>query len=165
MHFFRQYVGVVIFFFIAIRCDQGLAPESTSSVISRHGIRGFVYFKHWPPVDSVIDLRLAALKDSPSANIVNDVLQRRAQFTEKLVPYGADSITYTLLLSPLSPGRFSYIGVAQQYGSNILSDWRIVGVFHPSGDTTMNGFVDVPIDSIVGGVNIYVDFLHLPPQP
>jgi len=146
-------------------CDQGLSPVSLSSAAARHGIAGMITFRNWPPRDSVLDLRLAALKGLPSADIVNEVRQGRARFTETITPYGADSIPYRLFLAPLPPGRFSYIGVAQQFGPNIQQDWRLVGVYYTNGDTTSPGFVDVPEDSVVPGVNLTVDFLNPPPLP
>ncbi len=136
-------------------CDEGLSPNLNTSA-GTHGIRGTIYFSHWPPPDSVVDLRLGALQGF-SSNFIQDVQQGRARYTEKLGPYGSDSISYTLLLSPLPPGRYSYIAVAQQFGQNLLQDWRIVGVFHTSSPDTA-GYVDVPRDSVVPGVNVYVDF-------
>jgi hypothetical protein len=158
-------IGTVLLLFILGGCDEGLSPVSASSPASRHGISGAIYFRNWPPRDSVLDLRLAAFKGLPSSDLVSDIQQGRARFTDMLSPYGADSIPYRLLLAPLSPGRFSYIGVAQQFGPNIQRDWRLVGVYHAGGDTTSPGFIDVPADSVVPGVNITVDFLHPPPQP
>ena len=146
-------------------CDEGLAPSSTATVSSSYGISGTIHFRNWPPADSVVDLRLAALKEHPSSNIVGDVQSGKARFTENSLPYGVDSASYTLLLSPLPPGTFSYIGVAQRFGSDIYTDWRVVGIYYANGDTTAPGSVVVPVDSIVHGVNIYVDFHDLPPQP
>jgi len=146
-------------------CDDGLAPKTILAPQSIYGIRGTIYFKNWPPSDSIVDLRLAALKNPPSSNIFNDVIQGRVRFSGTLTPYGADSISYELLLAPLSYGTFSYIGVAQQFGQNIRQDWRVVGVYYAFGDTTQPGTVNVPADSIVDGINLTVDFQHLPPQP
>lgn len=141
-------------------CDHGLAPVSVS--VPQSGIRGFVYFSHWPPADSVVDLRLAALGNPPSSNLINEVLQGKAKFTISLTPYGADSIAYTLILSP---GKYVYVGVAQQFGPNIEQDWRVVGVYHAVGESVNPDSVTVPADSVVNGINVYVDFNNIPPQP
>ena len=146
-------------------CDEGLAPSTTATRSASYGISGYVHFRNWPPVDSVVDLRLAALKSHPSSDIVSDVQSGRARFTESALPYGVDSAAYTLILSPLPPGIFSYIGVAQRYGGDIFHDWRVVGIYYNGGDTSAPGSVNVPPDSIVRGVNIFVDFNDLPPQP
>jgi|SRR5271169_1587643 len=151
---------IVLLMFVFVSCDQGLAPVSLS--VPPSGIRGFVFFNHWPPADSVVDLRLAALKNPPTLNLINEVLQGEAQFTNTLSPYGADSIAYTLILTP---GKYVYIGVAQQFGPNIQQDWRVVGVYHAVGESMNPDSVTVPADSIVNGINVYVDFNNIPPQP
>ena len=158
----RTGIGIlfVLIIICLVSCDQGLAPVSIS--VSQSGIRGFVYFSHWPPADSVVDLRLAALSHPPSSNIINEVLQGKAQFTSSLSPYAADSIAYTLILTP---GKYVYIGVAQQFGPNIEQDWRVVGVYHAVGEFVKPDSVIVPADSIVNGINVYVDFKNIPPQP
>jgi len=145
-------------------CDEGLAPSSVSQ-LPQYGIRGTIYFANWLPSDSIRDLRLAALKNYPVSDIIAEVLQGRARFTEKLQPYGSDSLAYTLILSPLATGLFPYVAVAMQFGPNIQQDWRVVGVYYANGDTTVPGTVDVPSDSIVPGINVHVDFLNPPPPP
>jgi hypothetical protein len=163
----RSTVIVFLIFFSCIsgwKCDEGLAPASISQP-PPYGIRGTIYFRHWPPSDSIKDLRLAALKNYPVSDIIAEVLQGRARYTDQLQPYGADSLDYTLTLSPLSTGLFPYIAVAMQFGPNIQHDWRVVGVYYANGDTTVPGSVVVPPDSIVPGINIHVDFLNPPPQP
>jgi len=152
--------------FLVPGCDQGLAPESASNTVTRpHGISGMIHFRNWPPQDSVVDLRLVSFKGQPSQNLVSDVLNGKAKYTATLLPYGADSISYTLLLAPLAPGTFAYTAVAQQYGPNLYTDWRAVGVYHAPNDTTRPGAIFVPPDSVVRGINITVDFQHPPPTP
>ena len=147
-----------------IRCNQGLAPENSQNSNSRpYGVQGVVKFRNWPPQDSIRDLRLGVLKNYPVTDIVNEVLQGRARFTDQL-SYRVDSLSYTLTLSPLPPGQFPFVGVAQQFGPNVQKDWRIVGIYYANGDTTKPGVVTVPSDSIVPHIDINVDFLH-PPQP
>jgi len=121
-------------------------------------------FAHWPPSDSVHDLRLAVLQNYPVEDLVGEVLQGRARFTDRL-PYGLDSIGYTLILAPLPPGHFPLVGVAQQFGPNIQTDWRIVGIYYANGDSSTPGGVDVPPDSIVPNINLHVDFQHPPILP
>ncbi|MBI1804468.1 MAG: hypothetical protein HY033_01415 [Ignavibacteriae bacterium] len=145
-------------------CHEGLAPASASPTVSSYGIRGVITFKNWPPADSVHDLRLGILQNYPVQDIPNEVLQGHARFTDRL-PYGLDSVSYTLMLAPLPPGRFPFVGVAQQFGPNIQTDWRVVGIYYAGGDTTKPGAVDIPPDSVVPSININVDFQHLPPQP
>ncbi|MBI4549247.1 MAG: hypothetical protein HY707_14795 [Ignavibacteriae bacterium] len=146
-------------------CDKGLAPDETSVQQRLYGFRGVIYFKNWPPTDSVLDLRVVAFKNYPPPDIVNEVLQGRARFTETLQPHGADSISYTLVINPLPPGIFPYVVVGQRFGSDIMRDWRAVGIYYAEGDTTQPGSVNVLPDSILQGINIYVDFRKSLPQP
>lgn len=156
---FLFFSGFLLFFISS--CDQGIVPEPPPA----YGIAGTAYFSNWPPPDSIQDLRLVAFKSYPTGNVVNEVLQGNARFTNRLGPHGAAEISYTLLLSPLQPGTFEYIAVAQQYGPNLFADWRAVGVYYAAGDTTRPGTVFVPGNAIVQGVDIYIDFDNPPPPP
>lgn len=148
-------------------CDKGLDPGPEQGPEQKpYGFSGTIYFQNWPPQDSVRDLRVVAFLHYPPENIIRDVRQGKAKYTESLVSaYGNTSVTYTLLLSPLPPGRYEYIVVAQQFGPSLLNDWRAVGVYYANNDTTQPGVVNVPNNVIVQGININVDFNHLPPQP
>ncbi len=146
-------------------CDQGLAPQIQTRQIPPYGISGTIYFKNWPPADSILDLRLAALQRYPVQDLFGEILQGRARYSPALAPYGVDSLNYTLILNPLPPGEFPLVGVAEQFGPNLRTDWRVVGIYYAMGDTTKPGTVTVPADSIVPGINVTVDFLHLPPFP
>ena len=129
-------------------------------------MKGIIHFRHWPPADSVADLRLAALQNYPVDDLVGEVLQGRAQFTESLLSaFGLDSVAYTLLLAPLPPGRIPFVGVAQRFGPNVQTDWRVVGIYYAPNDTSTPGSVIVPPDSVIGGIDVTVDFLKHLPQP
>jgi hypothetical protein len=146
-------------------CDKGIAPESTGTAgPPPYGVSGTVYFQHWPPVDSVIDLRVVAFTTYPPGDIVSEVLSGRAKYTNTL-PYGVDSVTYSIDLTPIQPGSIPFIAVGQQYGQNIQQDWRLVGEYYTDGDTSQPGSIYVPVDSIVPGVNIFVDFNNPPHLP
>ncbi len=149
---------------LGICCEQGLAPPDTHTTAKPHGISGILRFSHWPPADSVHDLRVAALQRYPVQDILGEVLAGRAQYTGQL-PYGVDTLVYKLVLDPLPAGTFPFICVAQQYGPNIQTDWRVVGEYYTNNDTTKPGSVIVPPDSIVPNINMTVDFQHVPPQP
>lgn len=159
--------NLVISLLLSWKCDKGIGPkeEYSSNQSLPYGISGTVYFKNWPPESSLVDLRLVAFKNYPPGNILEEVMQRQAQYTETLEPFFVDSLNYTLVLTTLSPGTIEYIVVAQQYGPNIQTDWRMVGVYFANGDTTYPGIVMVPSDTIVAGININVDFLHPPVLP
>jgi hypothetical protein len=146
-------------------CDQGLSPESAAMRGPVYGISGTIYFTNWPPSDSVLDLRVVSFKNFPSQDIIDEVLQGRAGYTETIQPYGADSLHYTLLLSPIPPGAFTYTVVAQRFGPNIRADWKAVGEYYANGDTSRPGTIIVPADSVLPGADIRVDFRKPPRGP
>jgi len=165
VRFSNKYLAGLYLLFVSANtwltgCNQGVGPEP----LPQYGISGVVKFRNWPPRDSVVDLRLVAFKNFSSQNIIAQLLAGEARFTDSLKPYGAASIHYTLLLSPLQPGNLSYIAVAQRFGASLFADWRAVGVFYRSGDTTHPGSVFVPANAVVPGINIDVDFSNPPPQ-
>jgi hypothetical protein len=152
---------VCCIFFIG--CDKGLAPAPEPQP---YGFEGTIYFQNWPPRNNVIDLRVVVFKNYPPRNIFAEISQGNAKYSETLLPYyGSDSASYTLYLSPLPPGRYEYIVVAQQFGPNIFNDWRAVGVYYANSDTTSPAVLIVPENTVVRGVNINVDFQNPPPQP
>lgn len=146
-------------------CDQGLAPQIQVQQTPPYGISGTIHFRNWPPPDSILDIRLAILQRYPVQDIFNEILQGRARYTPTLAPYGADSLTYTLIVAPLPTGVYPVVGVAEQFGPNIRTDWRVVGLYYIKGDTTTPGSVTIPPDSIVPRIDVTVDFLHPPPFP
>ncbi|MBI3193193.1 MAG: hypothetical protein HYZ34_01855 [Ignavibacteriae bacterium] len=147
-------------FIIQSGCDHGLAPEP----VPPYGISGTIYFSNWIPEDSVFQLRVVLFKSQPT-NILLDVLQGKAIFTDSLKPYGAASISYLLTVSPLPSGRFEYLAVALQYGANIFSDWRVVGVYTTPADSGNPSSLFVPANEMLRNIDITVDFSNLPPQP
>ncbi len=146
--------------FFHFGCDHGLTPEP----IPPYGISGTVYFNNWIPKDSVFQLRLVLFKSHPT-NILLDVLAGKAIFTDSLKPYGAASIPYSLPVSPLPFGRYEYFAVALQYGANIFSDWKVVGVYSTPEDSGNASPIFVPANEMLQNININVDFQNPPPQP
>lgn len=162
------YTAIFIFFEVSIvvsfvGCGKGLDPGPEPQP---YGIAGTIRFQHWPPQDSVHDLRVVMFKHFSPQDILSEVLRGNAKYSESLVSaYDRDSASYTLFLSPLPPGRYEYVVVAQQYGPNLQSHWRAVGVYYANNDTTRPGVVFVPENTVVHGINMNVDFQNLPPQP
>jgi len=144
-------------------CDQGLEPEPPP----QYGIAGTIYFRNWPPPDSVRELALAAFKVYPGGDVINEVFQGKARITFVSFVYGDSAASYALLFSPFPPGTYEYIAVGQRFGPNRFSptDWRIAGVYYSPGDTSRPGTLFVPANQVVQGVNIDVDFRSPPPPP
>ncbi|MFZ1729251.1 MAG: hypothetical protein WAV84_03885 [Bacteroidota bacterium] len=117
----------------------------------------------WPPQDSVRDLRIAAFRNYPPKDILSEIIEGSAVFSDEL-PYGAQSIEYRVQSASLS-GPYAYVVVAQNYGPDPFQQWRAVGVFAITGDFTKPTTIDLGIGLFLREINVEVDFINLPPQP
>jgi hypothetical protein len=148
-------------------CDQGLAPPLETK------ISGVVVFRGgqsaWPAQDSLVDLRVVFFQDYPPSNLIGDVLGGKAIFTSSLLntsaPGGYDSARFEIIVPDPVPAQFRYVAVAQQFGSNIFSDWRAVGVFAPFDRRDTPTAIPLSTGSQIENIRIVVDFNDLPPQP
>jgi hypothetical protein len=145
-------------------CEHGLSPVPESAGKPQPGIAGHVtVVSTWPPKDSLFDLRVVIFRTYPPAGILQEFLAGKLRFSDPL-PLNTGGFDYSLRADDLE-GVFAYVVVAQQYGSNPFENWRVVGVYAPTGDLTKPGAVDLGTGKFVSGIDITVDFLHLPPQP
>lgn len=128
---------------------------------------GVIRYQHWPPRDSLHDLRLVAFRVFPPSNIVSEVLLGRAVVypplgDTALVPFFVDSLRYQF---SLPAGEYKYVVVAQQYGPTVTTDWRAVGQYDLDSNYAVPSPVMVIADSTVVGIDIRVDFSNPPPPP
>jgi hypothetical protein len=155
---------LLCFLFLTLACNQGLAPSDPSS--KKTGISGTLTFSNWPADSLLFDLRLVAFNNFPPEDIVTEVTEGEAivypPLAEGALPFYVDSINYQM---ELPPGTIGYLVVANQYGTNFLNDWRAVGQY----DTTQTDSLPTPIiieaGKMLTGIDIDVDFDHLPIQP
>ena len=140
-------------------CGDGLSPD-----MGRVGFEGTVTVaSSFPPSDSVLTLRVVAARTYPPKDILSEYLAGKLIFSDALA-YDTKTQNYSILQSDLT-GVFEYVCVAQQYGPNPFSQWRVVGVYSLSGDKTQHSPIDLGSGSYLRGINIPVDFYNLPPQP
>jgi hypothetical protein len=146
-------------------CDKGLAP-----VALKTGFGGVIHFvSSWPPVDSVLDLRVVAVPyypvDTLTSQLIDKILSGVIPYSLTALPLQGDSnmtVAYEMLIPAT---RYYYIAVVQQYGADVFHDWRVVGA-HTNTTSLVPPFtVNVIQDVFVDSINITVDFKHLPPQP
>ncbi len=142
--------------------DHGLEPEPSVEP----GFGGVIYYRNWPPLDSLKDLRIVAFRDFPPQSIVGDIISGRAFVFPKLgeshLPFFVDSTAYSFFVPP---GRYAYVAVAQQFGDSLFRDWRAVGQYDLDSDVTIPSAVEVSDNTFVSRVNIFVDFWNPPPTP
>lgn len=143
-------------------CDHGLKPPATetSTQYEEPGFGGTVYFKGtWP--DTIYDLRVVAFRNYPPKNIINEVIEGKAKFSQSL-PKRVDSVRYEVLADT---GKWEYVVVALQYGANIFSDWKAIGVYDTTIADTIPTPIYIPYGRFLRGINITCDFNNPPPQP
>ncbi|CUS96331.1 hypothetical protein [Candidatus Kryptobacter tengchongensis] len=144
-------------FLLFYSCDHGLKPPEQ---YEEPGFGGTVYFKGtWP--DSVYDLRVVAFRNYPPQNIISEVIEGKAKFSQSL-PVKVDSVKYEV---SADTGKWEYVVVALQYGSNIFSDWKAIGVYDTTPNDTIPTPIYIPFGKFLRGINITCDFNNPPPQP
>ncbi len=160
MKFFLQLY--IIFAFILCSCNEGLAPPPP---IAKSFINGMITYKNgqdkWPPIDSVKDIRVVAFKNYPPKNIIAEITNGDAFFTESM-PKFVDTSSYSIEFTK-PPIYVKYLVVAQQTGS--FMEWRAIGVYTLSGDVSKPDSIYVSPGKVINNININVDFDNLPPQP
>ena len=146
-------------------CDGGLVP--TEPPPGPGALSGVITYVNWPPLDSLVDLRIVAFRAFPPEDIVRSVLSGQAAVyppvqDTALVPFYIDSLRYGF---SLPSGRYEYVAVAQQYGQNIFTDWRPVGQYDLDTNLAVPTPITVPPDDTLRNINIHVDFENPPPAP
>jgi hypothetical protein len=138
-------------------CDHGLEPPPKV----KPGFGGRITYKgEWPPADSIKLLAVVAFKHYPPTNILIEVLSGNAIYDTALTK-NVESQDYQIFTDPAT---FEYVVVAQQYGPDIFSQWRVIGVYSDDPLQATPKTVDVPAETFISGVDITVDFEHPPPQ-
>ncbi len=155
---------VTWFFLLAVLvtgCDNGLSPDLASIDPGFSGTLRVV--SDFPPPDSVRDLRVVAFKVYPPKDIVFEVLSGRAVFSESLK---ADSVVIPYIVQqPGIEGKYPYVVVARQYGPDVMNDWHVVGVYTKTNDPKKPDGIIIKPNQVTKGIDITIDFYHLPPQP
>lgn len=146
-------------------CDGGLSPTVTT--VPFGFMSGTIRYQHWPPRDSLIDLRLVAFRGFPPGSIPNEVLAGTAVVYPSigdtaLIPFYVDSLRYVF---SLPPGEYQYVVIAQQYGPDLYADWRAVGQYDLDSNLTVPSPVTISPSDTTLDININVDFTNPPPPP
>jgi hypothetical protein len=151
-------IGFVLCFVLALSaCDHGLEPPPKA----KPGFGGRITYKgKWPPPDSIELLAVVAFKQFPPTNIIADILSGNAVYDTAL----ARNVQFQDYQLFTDPATFQYIVVAQQYGPDIFSNWRVISVYSNDPLQATPKAVSVPPGTFVSGIDITVDFDHPPPQ-
>jgi len=157
--FFLLLISALVF-----SCDGGLEPPRTPVQVETGTMTGLITYQHWPPLDSLKDLRLVAFRNFPPRDIITEVLQGQAMVhpPTALVPFFVDSLRFTFTL-PV--GTYKYVAIAQQFGPTITTDWRAVGQYDLDSNLTVPSPVIIVLNDTTRDININVDFANPPPPP
>ena len=156
----KGYIISLLLLLMLPGCDGGLAPYQKSY------IKGLITYsggsQNWPPKDSVFEIRVVAFKKYPPKDILSEITNNQAYFTETL-PLFADTSGFKIEIP--RPCRIEYIVVALRYGINFFNDWRAVGLYCTIGNRNNPTAINVTDGVLLENLNITVDFKDLPPQP
>lgn len=141
--------------FMLSGCEGGLAPpmEEVKPVGVIEGT--VIYSGQWPPENELRELVFVPLPFVPQQ--VSDIITNFAslRFSETLQFFVEED---SFLVDEVENGLYVYNIIAQQFGGNIFTDWRPVGVFSEN-----DGLIEVFGDTV--RIHIHVDFDNLPPFP
>jgi hypothetical protein len=165
----KNYQKILIILYVILMgiysCDHGLKPTEVNQE-QKSGISGKISYTNWPPADSLYDLRLVVFKMYPPENILEELSAGRAfvypAIGEDNLPYFVDSTSFIM---ELNPGYYEYVAVAQQYGSDLFSDWLAAGQYDTLFTDDLPTAITVSEGEMLEDINIAVDFDNLPPQP
>lgn len=162
-------LSTIIITLILWSCDKGLTPVGTSSNIQPEitGISGTVYFKNWPPLDSLKDLRLIVFKNFPPSSVISEILSGQAFLYPALgdtnrLPFYVDSINYEM---ELDPGTYEYFVVGQQFGDDLYNDWLAAGQYDTTPQDSLPTSLTITENELLKDIFIHVNFDSLPIQP
>ncbi len=165
LHRFKYLILIYVFLICIYSCDHGLKPTEADQD-QKSGISGIISYNNWPAADSLYDLRLVVFKLYPPENILEELSAGRAFVYPAIggenLPYFVDSTSFIM---ELNPGYYEYVAVAQQYGSDLFSDWLAAGQYDTLFSDDLPTAITVNEGELLENINIEVDFDNLPPQP
>lgn len=157
-----------------MQCTGGIDPaDYTGSAL----IKGKVRYvrgsgsQNFPSKDSLFDLRVVAFKMIPrDTNLVQTLANGEAFFSASLLDstFSAEiPFSFEVPQSQIADSSvmLQYIAVGQQYGANIFSDWRVVGLYSTGDSLFTPKALRATPGLFIDTMTINVDFLKIPPQP
>jgi len=148
---------------LTVSCDHGLKPPDLER--EKTGLSGTIYYSNWPPADSIVLLKVVFFKTFPPSNILQEIVSSNAKTypvaLDEGLPLNEVSTYYEI---ELDVETYEYIAVAQQYGPQVLTDWRAVGQYNIVPGDSLPSPLTVIQDSLLKNIDIYVDFNDPPAQ-
>jgi hypothetical protein len=163
----------VILALVLSGCVGGINPADYAGNALLRGTVRYVRgagASNFPPKDSLFELRVVVFKQIPrDTNLVQTLANGDAFFSASLLDTAyAGGIPFSVEIPQAqiadSSVMIRYVAVGQQYGKNIFSDWRVVGVYSSDSVFTPKSIRATP-GLVINDMIIDVDFLRIPPQP
>lgn len=138
-----------------INCDGGLEPIEKEPDPFGVIVGTVTYTGDWPPQEEFIEFFFVPMKFKPQTflEVLSEVENLRA--SDRL-NYDVDEDTF--IIDELENGTYIYNIIANQYGPDLFTQWRPLGVYSEN-----EGVITVEGDTTY--IQIDVDFNNLPPFP
>src|SRR5689334_14474071 len=122
---------IIVVAFIFLNCDKGLQPPPPAPSISGK----IIYDGAHPPCDSVRILAVVLIEPAPpyQPKDLIDGFLNNSILTYLLESCTFRDTTYSITVAPNK--RYNYLGVAQNYDTNLYNDWRVAGFAHDANDS------------------------------
>lgn len=158
----KKYIIIIAFLIPILQSCGGLEPIPAEQKTLIKGTINFVDDnENWPPQDSIFDMRVIAFKNYPPADLIGDIINGLAYYTNDSLPLYQKSVDFQIEITD-PPQTLEYIVVAYQYGS--IMEWKAAGVFSLDNDPRKPTAIATERGKQYS-ILINVDFKHLPPQP
>ncbi len=138
-----------------ISCEGGLAPIEQEPEPFGVIVGTVTYTGDWPPPNELQELVFVPLPFKPQTFLEVILDLDNVRFSDRL-QFNVDEDTF--VIDEIENGTYIYNIIANQFGPNVFSDWRPLGVY-----TENDGVITVEGDTTY--IQIDVDFNNLPPFP
>jgi len=156
---------LTIFLAFINTCDEGLAPLGTNVTKITGTINYIGGIESWQADSIVKEIRIIAFQVIPdtNVNIILEIINGNAFYTKDTLPRYVAQSNFTIEI-PKPPVNLKYIVAVKRFGDDIFNDWRVIGLYHTSGDDTKPESIYAERGRIYN-ITINVDLNKLPPQP
>jgi len=158
----KKHIYILILLIPLLQSCGGLEPIPAEE---KTLIKGTIYFvddkDNWPPLDSIVSLKVIAFKNYPPTDMIGDIINGLAYYTIDSLPLYKKTIDYQIEITN-PPQTLKYIVVAYQFGT--IFEWKAAGVYSLEGDPRKPTSI-IAEKGKQYSAPINVDFKHLPPQP
>lgn len=149
---------------LLISCNEGLSPLNKDNIAYiKWNITYEGGVQSWN--DSVYkQIRAIAFRYIPDSttNLITEITTN-AFFSQDSLPQNVSETTYLMEINQ-TPVELQYLAVVKQFGNNMLTDWRVIGIYSKDAEQKIPESVIVTKGDTFS-IDIKVNLHKLPPQP